>query len=707
MTESTRGAGGRAAFPVGGQLLPQPSRRFAFAGSLGLHLLAAALLLAFDRPREGEPYAPPTIAEAAAAEGLEIIWYRPEDLLPAVSPAEEADRPPRPDAQGRAKLKQSIEAASPEADSRRQTIVNGPPDIRIEEDIETANMLAIASGGELRRQRFELAPAPRETPAPLAPPDLAPPRIAARAAYVELAAMQEIERMRYLPGGREKREPERRAIESAPAPAVEAASPEARLAALGIVAPLRYEPVEAVGGGPEREALDAPAPPKVLAEAAEQVDLSPFQRIETLRYEAGAPRDAAAPRREALAVAPDTAPPAPRFEAAADAGIDTALFQRIGPLRYEADGAADAVGRPAAAVRKAVGETAAAAPPELRPGAPGGNAAAPGGTGSIDPSSFQPVARLRFQQWDNGAQGQAPGRSAVGAIGAANPPPQQLTGPPAPDLSGAPHGFGQAASGAALGGDGPPLPPFGEGGSAERSLAVVGIDPSGRAPRAIPRGQRAGSFSGGPNPGGSGGGTQTAKLRVPNLAIGGRPKTEAAIAAVSAPNAAEDPLRFGVFRGADALPLLRAPAPSIERTPQPIDPERPFRGRLSYSLAIHMPNITSSSGSWELQFAEIGGETEQGKLAAPVPLVKVDPRYVREAAEEKIEGEVVLHGIIQRDGALDGLQVIRGLDDRLDASALSALSKWRFDPARKYGKPVAVEAVVRIPFQLGAATARR
>ena len=705
MTESPRVTGGRAAFPVGGQLLSQPSRRFAFAGSLGLHLLAAALLLAFDRPREGEPYAPPTVAEAAAAEDLEIIWYRPEDLLPAVSPAEQADRPPRPDAQGQAKLKQSIEAASPEAGSPRQTIVNGPPDIRIEEDIETANMLALASGGELRRQRFELAAAPRETPAPLAPPDLAPPRIAARAAYVELAAMQEIERMRYLLGGQEKREAERQAIESAPAPAVEAASPEARLAALGIVAPLRYEPVEAAGGAPEREALDAPAPPKVLAAAAGQVDLSPFQRIEALRYEAGAPRDAAAPRREALAVAPDTAAPGPRFEAAADAGIDTALFQRIGPLRYEADGAAAAAGSPAAAAREAVGETAAAAPPELLPGAPGGNAAAPGGTG-VDPASFQPVARLRFQQWGNGTQGQAPGRRAVGAIGAATPPPQQLTGPPAPDLSGAPHGFGQAASGAVLGG-GTPLPPFGEGGSAERSLAVVGIDPSGRAPRAIPRGQRAGSFSGGPNPGGSGGGTQTAKLRVPNLAIGGRPKTEAAITAVSAPSAAEDPLRFGAFRGADALPLLRAPAANIESAPQPIDPERPFRGRLSYSLAIHMPNITSSSGSWELQFAEIGGETEQGKLAAPVPLVKVDPRYVREAAEEKIEGEVVLHGIIQRDGAIDGLQVIRGIDDRLDASALSALSKWRFDPARKYGKPVAVEAVVRIPFQLGAATARR
>ena len=700
MTESIRGTDGGAAFAIGGQLLPQPSRRIAFASSLGLHLLAVSLALAFDRAREGEPYAAPTVAEAAAAEGLEITWYRPADLLPAVSPAAAADNPPRSGAQGVVKLQQSIEAASPDPDSLRQTIVNGPPAIRIEEDVETANMLARAPGGESRRQRFELADNPRQAPQSLAPPDLAPPRIDVGAAYGELAAMREIERMRYLPGEQRKREAERQALEAAPAPAVAGASPEARLAALGIVAPMRYQPGETANGLPARTALDAPAPPKILAETVHRIDPSPFQRIGKLRYEAEEPR-AAAPQREALAVAPAVAAAAPRVPDAADAGIDAALFQRIEPLRYEAGGAASASGSRTAAARRAVGETNAPAPPEIHAGGADGSPASPGGAG-VDPSSLQAIARLRFQQWGGGAERQAPGRRAIGTIGAASAPPRRLPG--LSDLSGAPYGFGQAGS--ALAGGGPPPPPGG-GGTAERNLAVVGLDPGKRLPQAIPRGRRKGSFSGGPEPGSGSGGTQTARLHVPNLTIGGRPRTEAALAAVPAPDAAENLRRLGAFRGADALLTFRASAPAGGRAPEAIDPDRPFRGRPSYSLAIDMPNITGASGSWRLQFAEIDGATEQGKLAAPVPRVKVDPRYIREAVEERIEGEVVLHCIIQRDGAIGKLQVVRGIDDRLDAGALTALSKWRFDPARKYGRPVAVEAVVRIPFHVGPATARR
>jgi TonB family protein len=43
---------------------------------------------------------------------------------------------------------------------------------------------------------------------------------------------------------------------------------------------------------------------------------------------------------------------------------------------------------------------------------------------------------------------------------------------------------------------------------------------------------------------------------------------------------------------------------------------------------------------------------------------------------------------------------MRSLDARLDASALEAFSKWKFDPATSAGAPVDVEVVVEIPFQL-------
>ena len=702
MPQSIRETGSGAAFTVGGQLVPQPVRWRTFAGSLGLHLLAVLTALALDRSTAGEPYSPPTVAEAAAAEGLKITWYRPEELLPAVAPAAAVDGPPRPEAQDRFKLKQRIEAASPEADSLRQMIVNGPPEIRIERDIETANMLALAPIVE--RQRFELRSRPREARKPHALPALDAPRIDVRAAYGELAAMRELERLRYLPAEEEQPEPARAALEAVRAPDIESAAPAARLAALGIVAPLRYEPGAATNARPERQAVAA-APPDVQAQAVQGVDLTAFQRMRQLRYMAAESR-AAAPSRGALPVASE----APQISGAAGAGIDTAVFQHVSPLRYAIGGGVEDAGASrAAVVRKAIGEVAGdPAAPDIRAGLPSGHPAGPAGAGAA-PSSFQRIARLRFEQWGADGNGQAPGRRAVGTVGAATAPPQQLLGRPPPASSGIPYGLGQTAvSGPALAGGGLPPPPGG-GGTAERNLVVVGVNPGERIPQEIPRGQRAGSFSGGPEQGdgSGGGGTQTARLHVPNLTIGGRPRTEAAIAAGPAGSAVEDLQRLAAFRSPSALRPLRAAAAGAAEKPEEIDPDRPFRGRPSYSLAINMPNITSASGSWELQFAEIGRETERGKLAAPVPRVKVDPRYIREAVEEKIEGEVILHGIIQPDGAMDKLQVIRGLDDRLDAGALAALSKWRFDPARKYGRPVAVEAVVRIPFRLTPPAVRR
>ena len=63
-----------------------------------------------------------------------------------------------------------------------------------------------------------------------------------------------------------------------------------------------------------------------------------------------------------------------------------------------------------------------------------------------------------------------------------------------------------------------------------------------------------------------------------------------------------------------------------------------------------------------------------------------------------MQGEVVLYGIIRKDGSVDSIQVLRGLDPQLDQNAIQALSEWKFRPATRAGHPVDVEAVVHIPF---------
>jgi TonB family protein len=78
----------------------------------------------------------------------------------------------------------------------------------------------------------------------------------------------------------------------------------------------------------------------------------------------------------------------------------------------------------------------------------------------------------------------------------------------------------------------------------------------------------------------------------------------------------------------------------------------------------------------------------------------MDPAYPADALRDHVEGTVTLYAIIGTDGSVEGIRVLNSLDDRLDQNAIRALSHWRFRPGTKNGAPVAVEAVVEIPFHM-------
>jgi TonB family protein len=67
---------------------------------------------------------------------------------------------------------------------------------------------------------------------------------------------------------------------------------------------------------------------------------------------------------------------------------------------------------------------------------------------------------------------------------------------------------------------------------------------------------------------------------------------------------------------------------------------------------------------------------------------------------ERVEGEVVLYAVIRRDGTVDSIQLVHGIDEQLDENAMQALSQWKFQPARRQGSLVELEAIVHIPFRL-------
>jgi TonB family protein len=132
-------------------------------------------------------------------------------------------------------------------------------------------------------------------------------------------------------------------------------------------------------------------------------------------------------------------------------------------------------------------------------------------------------------------------------------------------------------------------------------------------------------------------------------------------------------------------------------------PEEIFGPKRVYILHVNMPNLNSATGSWVLSFTELRDDPTAppltGELTGPVPERKVDPRYPPALVSEKIEGEVVLYAVIRRDGSVDSIQLVQGIDEQLDANAMNALARWKFRPAERLGAPVELEAIVHIPFR--------
>jgi len=190
-------------------------------------------------------------------------------------------------------------------------------------------------------------------------------------------------------------------------------------------------------------------------------------------------------------------------------------------------------------------------------------------------------------------------------------------------------------------------------------------------------------------------GEELAEIHIPGLSVSG-----------GTPPAPPAPLRV-----ADPAPDLRKLMASVSRPSlapeilkeRPIESEY-FGSRRVYTVYMNMPNLASGAGSWVLRFAEPEGKGksngEAGEIATPQAIRKVDPMYIPSAAREKVEGTVTLAALVLRDGTVANIRVVGSLDPRLDSSAVSALTQWRFQPARRNGDALDLEVLIQIPFRL-------
>jgi len=96
-----------------------------------------------------------------------------------------------------------------------------------------------------------------------------------------------------------------------------------------------------------------------------------------------------------------------------------------------------------------------------------------------------------------------------------------------------------------------------------------------------------------------------------------------------------------------------------------------------------------------------GGPYRAGSGIDPPRLLReIKARYTEDARRRGTTGAVVLEIVVNRDGTVGDVSVVRGLGAGLDQRAIDAVRQWTFAPARRRGEPVDVLVEVAVEFTL-------
>ena len=89
-----------------------------------------------------------------------------------------------------------------------------------------------------------------------------------------------------------------------------------------------------------------------------------------------------------------------------------------------------------------------------------------------------------------------------------------------------------------------------------------------------------------------------------------------------------------------------------------------------------------------------------GDVKKPVKIFEVQPQYTEIARKARIQGVVILQTIIDKEGNITDVKILKGLSMGLADAAVSAVEQWKYEPATLNGKPVAVYFNLTVNFQL-------
>lgn len=88
-----------------------------------------------------------------------------------------------------------------------------------------------------------------------------------------------------------------------------------------------------------------------------------------------------------------------------------------------------------------------------------------------------------------------------------------------------------------------------------------------------------------------------------------------------------------------------------------------------------------------------------GEIQPPALVHRVNPVYPDIAVTAQIEGVVILEAIVDREGRVEDLRVLRSIP-LLDKAAIAAVQQWRYAPLLLNGKPERFVLTVSVSFRL-------
>jgi TonB family protein len=118
-----------------------------------------------------------------------------------------------------------------------------------------------------------------------------------------------------------------------------------------------------------------------------------------------------------------------------------------------------------------------------------------------------------------------------------------------------------------------------------------------------------------------------------------------------------------------------------------------LRGQPAMSVTI-TPGRTTASGIAGRPPVRVGGDIRQ-----PMKIRDVKPVYPPVAQEARLQGIVILEGLIDEQGNIADVNVLRGVP-LLNDAAIDAVRQWKYTPTLLNGVPVPVIMTMTVTFTL-------